>query len=341
MDLSDQAEEAVPLELTATEIERFKEDGYLCIRQAFSPEKAFNCRNAIWNAMMQDGISPMDPMTWPRRKSIGHVYSAADGVPWSDVISKRLIKGIDTICGEDRWCKPLGLGWWTVGFPGYFADSPWDVDGQWHVDGSNVHYPFNKEIGLTAIMLFSDVHDNIHGATTALKGSHKYISGVIAEAGFRGLSGYQIKKVLNECEGDWEAEQLCGLAGDVFLMHPLLVHARSRNVGQFGDISAVRFVCHPTIPLKEHMNFCGKDLTPLEQSIFDSVPLTDGYNPLYFITPSNVAEFAENRKKREDESGEQVGRKRKQGRVGHSGDGEGGEEEHPPHGEDSIRSYIS
>jgi hypothetical protein len=282
--------------LTEADIESFKENGFIRIKGAFSPHIASECSSILWQTLMQEGISPYDPMTWVRRKSIGHIYNETCGYPWSEVVSSRLTGAINSICGENQWEKPLGLGWWTITFPGYFCDSPWDIDGQWHVDGQHVHYPFSKDIGLTAIMLFSDVYQHLHGATTVLKGSHKYISNIIAESGFRGLSGYQIKKILNECEEDWVAEELAGGAGDVYLIHPHLVHARSRNVGQYGDISGVRIVCHPSIPLHKEMNFCRKDLSPLESSIFNSVSVTDDYNPLYFVTPENVAEFEESRK---------------------------------------------
>lgn len=297
--------------LSEVDIEQFKKDGYICIRQVFAADLAYKCRNILWNKLMDDGINPDDPMTWVRRKSIGHMFPISDGSPWSDVFPTRLTKAIDSICGENRWCKPAGLGWWTISFPGWDSDRGWDVEGQWHIDGSHIHYPFNKEVGLTAIMLFSEVRENLHGPTTVLKGSHKYMSKLISEAGFRGLSGYQIKKKLNVCDEEWETAQFTGQPGDVYLMHPFLVHARSRNVGDYGDRSSIRYLCHPAIALKEDMNFCGKILSPLEQSIFDSVPPTDGYSPLYFITPANVNEFAGNRRKREAEMCDRVGEKRK------------------------------
>ena len=305
--------------LSTSDIEFFKENGFVCIRRAVNNDIACHCRNELWKSMRSEGISPTDPTTWVRRKSVGKVFGPSDGYPWSEVVTDKLMRAIDTLCGEGKWQSPMGLGWWTVSFPGYDSDSEWDIEGLWHVDGAHVHFPYNKDIGLTAIMLFSDVKPDLHGATTVLKGSHKYVSSIIAESGFKGLSGYQIKKRLNECDEDWEAQQFTGRAGDVYLMHPLLVHARSKNIGKYGDLSAVRFVCHPAIPLKADMNFCSKDLTPLEQSILEAVPLTDydGYNPLYYITPENVAEFAESRRKAAEGS-DAVGKKRRPCAAGDS-----------------------
>lgn len=300
----------LPAQLSESDIERFKENGYICIKRAFPRQIASECTALLWQTLIQEGMDPYDPKTWMRRKSVGHIYNESSGYPWSEVVSPRLMQAMDSICGKNRWQDPIGLGWWTITSPGYFSEESWDIDGQWHVDGQYVHYPFSKEIGLTAIMLFSDVKEYIHGATTVLKGSHKYVGNLIAESGFRGLSGYQIKKILNDCEEDWDSEQLTGEAGDIYLMHPFLVHARSRNVGHYGDFSAIRIICHPSIPLKEDMNFCGDDLSPLEESILNSVTETDGYNPLYFITPKNISEFDDSRKKR-DVGDAELGQKRK------------------------------
>jgi hypothetical protein len=43
------------------------------------------------------------------------------------------------------------------------------------------------------------------------------------------------------------------LAGDVALVHPFLLHARGKNLGPHTD-EGVRFLCHPCVRLKEHMD---------------------------------------------------------------------------------------
>jgi hypothetical protein len=54
-------------------------------------------------------------------------------------------------------------------------------------------------------------------------------------------------------------------------MHPLVVHARSTNLGPFMSADAVRFMCHPSVPLKSDMQFGGtkniNEYTVLEASI--------------------------------------------------------------------------
>jgi hypothetical protein len=77
----------------------------------------------------------------------------------------------------------------------------------------------------------------------------------------------------------WEMIEITGKAGDVALLHPFLAHGRGKNLGE------PRFICNPSIRLKEHMNLTQSlnDMSPLEYSIakfIDPVILRE-------IAPSN------------------------------------------------------
>ena len=48
---------------------------------------------------------------------------------------------------------------------------------------------------------------------------------------------------------DFDITELTGEAGDVILLHPFLLHARSKNLAPLLE-SGVRFLCHPAVPLK-------------------------------------------------------------------------------------------
>jgi hypothetical protein len=59
------------------------------------------------------------------------------------------------------------------------------------------------------------------------------------------------------------------------LAHPFLLHARSKNLGQFG-VDSVRFMCHPAVPLRARMQV-GRGArtdapTPVEAAIVDARP---------------------------------------------------------------------
>ena len=60
---------------------------------------------------------------------------------------------------------------------------PWGPDGRWHIDGYGFqHYLFSSDIGLVAIMMFSDVHAD-GGGTAVAEGSHRLAARVLLEAG--------------------------------------------------------------------------------------------------------------------------------------------------------------
>ena len=52
---------------------------------------------------------------------------------------------------------------------------------------------------------------------------------------------------------DFNIIELTGEAGDVILLHPFLLHARSKNLAPISE-HGVRFLCHPSIPLR-YCNF--------------------------------------------------------------------------------------
>ena len=58
--------------------------------------------------------------------------------------------------------------------------------------------------------------------------------------------------ILNEGV-DFNIIELTGEAGDVILLHPFLLHARSKNLAPMSE-HGVRFLCHPSIPLRSLLN---------------------------------------------------------------------------------------
>lgn len=50
-----------------------------------------------------------------------------------------------------------------------------------------------------------------------------------------------------------EVVEVNGDEGDVMLVHPFLLHARSKNCGTKG-LASVRFMCHPAVPLRSPLN---------------------------------------------------------------------------------------
>jgi hypothetical protein len=107
---------------------------------------------------------------------------------------------------------------------------------------------------------------------------------------------------------------MTGSAGDVIILHPLLLHARSKNLAPV-DKSGVRIMCHPIVPTVNPLDLNKRydDLSLLERSIVNpllvmlkgvEVPPTQtyqtvesdnidpGYNPCDLVSQSPGAEIS-------------------------------------------------
>jgi hypothetical protein len=69
---------------------------------------------------------------------------------------------------------------------------------------------------------------------------------------------------------DFDITEITGEAGDVVLLHPFLLHARSKNLAPVSE-HGVRFLCHPAVPLRYRPCFdmsC-QDLSCLDVTYLD------------------------------------------------------------------------
>ena len=57
----------------------------------------------------------------------------------------------------------------------------------------------------------------------------------LTEAGCRGMRPCEIAYCVEKClaTAQYPLEELTGQAGDVVIMHPFLIHARSKNLGKY------------------------------------------------------------------------------------------------------------
>ncbi|KAG3017633.1 hypothetical protein JG687_00005416 [Phytophthora cactorum] len=258
--------DAPPLDKQA--IDSFIRDGFVLLRGAFSSSTAQKCRDLIWTRLAQDGITK-DSSTWVERHGIPELYTVEDDPVWGDVVTPRLKRAMDQICGKDRW-EDFGLGWWMITFPDQ-AEPPWGAAGKWHVDGASYqHHVDSKESGLLVIFLFSDIGPG-EGGTALSVGSHKWIAGLLEKNEPRGMKGGAVSYQARQFQRR-EVAEVNGKAGDVMLVHPFLLHARSKNLGQKGAES-VRIMCNPNVRLRQKMNLNLADdaYSPVEQAIVDAL----------------------------------------------------------------------
>eukprot|EP00903_Cladosiphon_okamuranus_P009660 g9192.t1 len=247
--------------LSPEDISKFEEDGFVMLKRAFDPKVAAACRESLWKRLKGEGIAREDPSTWVSKIGLAEIYGMSSspkqrrGLPWKDALSPRLMSAVEQLLGPDAW-EEFGCGWWVITFPG-FAVPPWGAEGKWHCDGAHFrHYPHSREIGLLPIFLFSDVRSH-GGGTAVIRGSHKTVAGLVwNKAGTTGLTGPELSRAACEAvlpAASEDVVETTGSGGDVLLTHPLLLHARSNNLAPV-DESGVRFMCHPAVPLKRHLD---------------------------------------------------------------------------------------
>lgn len=237
------------MSLSPEQLEQFMEDGFAVLRGAFPREVALACREVLWQKLEDAGIRRDDPATWVRRKGFDMSFSPHEP-PWDGVLTERLTGALDQVCGQGRW-EEFALGWWVISFPGQ-PEGPPGVDGHWHVDGAaHQHYLFSREIGAVLLMYFSDVAEHRGGGTAIAVGSHQTVIHSLADAGPKGLTPRQTT-LAAIADGVERTVTTYGQAGDVVIMHPFALHARTKNLADVTP-EGVRFLCHPCVALKQHM----------------------------------------------------------------------------------------
>jgi hypothetical protein len=236
--------------LTDEQVERFLADGFVVIKNAFSQEQAQALCRTVWTRL---GYDPEDRATWAEHRihmpSLSHVDVAEFAPTAWDAIC-------DLCGGEDR----ITTGRWGDGFiVNLGADDhaekwvpPSPTAGGWHKDGDFFrHFLDSPEQGLLTIVLWSDVVPT-GGATFVAADSVPVVARYLAGHPEGVAPGdFGPANLIAQCSRFFEAT---GEAGDVYLMHPFLLHASSLNA-----LRRPRLITNPPIHLKEPMRFSRPD----------------------------------------------------------------------------------
>jgi len=224
------------------------------VRAAFSGEEAAAMRAAAWRALAVDGISQDDPATWTSERP-EHLQHLKEDHTFQAVGSVRLLEAIDAALEGQAYAKPKHWGACFLAFPSREA---WSVPIRgWHIDANYVS-ALSPPAGVRTHALFGDVRPRA-GGTLIVSGSHRLVHKYFKDhPPAPGTRGAQFRKMLQRHPyvGDLHAAghadrrvarfmdraeehggislqvvENTGTAGDVILLHPLILHVATPNTG--------------------------------------------------------------------------------------------------------------
>ncbi|MBC8137570.1 MAG: phytanoyl-CoA dioxygenase family protein [Fibrella sp.] len=246
--------------LTDADVEQFFSRGFVYLPGAVSPEIIAAYTANIWGRL---GYDPDNPATWEKH----WVPLMTENARPVQEVSPVSYDAICDLCGEDR----VLASYWGDGLivnlgradDAELWEPPTAAAPGWHTDGDFFrHFLDSPEQGLLSIVLWSDVLPK-GGATFVAGDSVPYVSRYYAEHP-EGMLPNELgtKEHVAKCTDFFEAT---GKAGDVYLLHPFVIHASSRNA-----MRRLRMISNPPVHLKEPMHFNREnpdDFSLVEQAI--------------------------------------------------------------------------
>jgi len=235
--------------------EHFRVHGWMRVRAAFSVDEAAAMRAAAWRALDKVGIRRNDPSTWTTERP-EHLQDVRDQPPFRAVGSTRLLEAIAAALEGQAYETPRNWGALFLAFP---SNQAWSVPSRgWHVD-ANYLSALSPPAGVRTHALFGDVARR-GGGTLIVSGSHRLVHTYFKDhpppPGVRGadyrrlLQGHPYIRDLHT-EGDRDARtarfidgaenhggvslqvvENTGAAGDVILLHPLVLHVATPNTSK-------------------------------------------------------------------------------------------------------------
>lgn len=251
--------------LSQAEIGSFVADGFVAVRGAVPAGVLRKCQDEIWSALAGHGVLRDDPATW--RDPVVRI-ACPDSEAFAGAGTQPVLwEAFDQLIGAGRWWRRQGVGGTIpVRFPSTAdpGDTGWHIEGSYEKDGQLWVNHRSRARGLLALYLFSDV-DGASAPTRIRPGSHREAARVLAPAGDEGMPWARAAQLSAQASAARPTVLATGMAGDVFLCHPFLVHAASwPHAGAYPRILAQPGVAlHDQFPLVD-------PLSPVELAMKES-----------------------------------------------------------------------
>jgi len=258
--------------LDASDIEQFISRGFVRVRGCFSRELA---RDLTSRACERLYCSLDDPTTWPSGRMRP---PESQRVSFESIAPRAWQAACELIGGAERalpctWGDgfiinfggqtELANGWVP---PSAKPQPPWAI---WHKDGDFFrHFLDSPEQGLLVIGIFSDIGPR-GGGTFIAADSVGRVARYLAERP-EGVLPVDllapVKDMVDECS---DFVETTGEVGDVYLLHPFMLHSHSQNASK-----SARFIVNPPVKLAEPMNFArerAEDHSPVERAVLHAL----------------------------------------------------------------------
>lgn len=265
--------------LDAGQREQFLAKGFVRVPGCFTPEAAAEVTASVWTRL---GYDPNDQATWVEPSIHMPTHRHLDV---EDFAPRAWQAACELVGGADRIQRPFGWGDGFIVNLHEGSDRPWadasSTSPGFHKDGDFFrHFLDSPEQGLLTLVLWSDV-EHQGGATFAAADSVGPIArflaahpeGVLPEA-------FSQAGIIDQCTDFAEAT---GEVGDVYLLHPFILHAKAQNVRRLP-----RLITNPPVHLAEPMRFDRED--PAEHSLVERAVLRGLGVESYHFEPTQPRE---------------------------------------------------
>ncbi|HZC26864.1 MAG TPA: hypothetical protein VE287_07560 [Actinopolymorphaceae bacterium] len=232
--------------LTDEQAQAFLDNGFVRIPGCFSRDDADALTSTVWTRL---GYDPDDRTTWTEPSIHMPTHQRLDV---KEFAPKAWLAACDLVGGEDRVRQPFAWGDGFIVNLWQGAERPWQpaspASPGWHKDGDFFrHFLDSPEQGLLTLVLWSDVRHQ-GGATFAAADSVGPVARYLAERpeGVLPLE-FDLPHLIGQCSHFVEAT---GEVGDVYLLHPFILHAKAQNT-----LRLPRLITNPPVHLAEPMRF--------------------------------------------------------------------------------------
>ena len=245
--------------LTPEQREKFLAEGHVIIKGAFSREDSLAW---VRDECARAGYDVDDPQTWRKEYDRLPLHRREPLVSYAPDAWQA---SLDLMGGEARVKAAPTISLFAMNFQ-QGADQPFQPPSAqtkgWHKDGWHFrHFLDSPEQGLLGIPLFTDVLPQ-GGATFLAADSVPVVARYLAaHPEGVGPDDFDLKALLAECHDFREAT---GDAGDVYLLHPFLLHAVGQNC-----LRRPRAITNLLYELREPMNLNRPDgdYSPVEAAV--------------------------------------------------------------------------